>query len=70
MRIKNVLDDNNISIMNYNVRLFNLYNWIPGNNVQEDIISFIKKESPDVISFQEYHPHIFFQLWYLVFLST
>jgi vancomycin resistance protein VanJ len=54
---KNIKDENNISIMNYNVRLFNLYNWIPGKNVQEDIVSFIKKESPDVISFQEYHPH-------------
>jgi vancomycin resistance protein VanJ len=54
---KNVDDEKNLSIMNYNVRLFNLYNWIPGNNVQKDIVDFIKKESPDVISFQEYHPH-------------
>jgi len=54
---KNIEDDNNISIMNYNVRLFNLYNWIDEDNVQEDMISFIKTESPDVISFQEYHPH-------------
>ena len=54
---RNIDDENNISIMNYNVRLFNLYDWIPGNNVQQEIIDFIKKESPDVISFQEYHPH-------------
>ena len=54
---KNIMDDNSISIMNYNVRLFNLYDWIPGNNVQGEMVNFIKKESPDVISFQEYHPH-------------
>lgn len=54
---KNIEDDNNISIMNYNVRLFNLYNWIAVGNVQEEINDFIKTESPDVISFQEYHPH-------------
>jgi len=54
---KNIQNDNNLTVMNYNVRLFNLYNWIPSNNVQEEVIDFIKKESPDVISFQEYHPH-------------
>jgi endonuclease/exonuclease/phosphatase family metal-dependent hydrolase len=54
---KDIEDENNISIMNYNVRLFNLYDWISEGNVQEEIIDFIKTESPDVISFQEYHPH-------------
>jgi endonuclease/exonuclease/phosphatase family metal-dependent hydrolase len=54
---KNIDDENNLTIMNYNVRLFNLYNWIPGSKVQQEIVDFIKKESPDVISFQEYHPH-------------
>jgi endonuclease/exonuclease/phosphatase family metal-dependent hydrolase len=54
---KNIEDENNLTIMNYNVRLFNLYNWIPGNEVQQEIVNFIKKEAPDVISFQEYHPH-------------
>jgi len=54
---KHIENNNNLSVMNYNVRLFNLYNWIEGDNVQKKIITFIKKESPDVISFQEYHPH-------------
>ena len=44
--------------MNYNVRLFNLYSWIDDDHVELDIIKFIKKQSPDVISFQEYHPHV------------
>lgn len=54
---KNVDEDNNISIMNYNVRLFNLYNWIDSDSVEQEIIELIKQDNPDVISFQEYHPH-------------
>ncbi|MCK0110090.1 endonuclease/exonuclease/phosphatase family protein [Flavobacteriaceae bacterium S0825] len=54
---KNVEEDNNISIMNYNVRLFNLYNWIDSDSVEQEIIELIKDDNPDVISFQEYHPH-------------
>jgi len=50
-------DNNNISVMNFNVRLFNLYNWIPSKNIETRIVEFIKKERPDIISFQEYHPH-------------
>lgn len=46
-----------IAVMNYNVRLFNLYNWIEKEEVEQDIVDLIKEESPDIISFQEYHPH-------------
>ncbi len=54
---KNINDGDNITIMNYNVRLFNLYNWIPENDIETQIVSLIKEEEPDIISFQEYHPH-------------
>lgn len=54
---RNVEDQNNLSIMNFNVRLFNLYNWIPKANIEKDIVDFIKKEQPDIVSFQEYHLH-------------
>lgn len=54
---KDVADDNNLSIMNYNVRLFNLYDWIPEKNVETSIENLIKSEQPDVLSLQEYHPH-------------
>jgi len=54
---KHVETIENISLMNYNVRLFDLYNWIEGENTQAQIVDFIKEMSPDVISFQEYHPH-------------
>ena len=50
-------DPNNMKVMNYNVRLFNLYEWIPEKGVETKIVDFIKKESPDVLSLQEYHPH-------------
>lgn len=54
---KNIENDNNLSIMNYNVRLFNLYNWIPEKDIEVKIVSFIKEEEPDIICFQEYFPH-------------
>ncbi|WP_317048190.1 endonuclease/exonuclease/phosphatase family protein [Flavivirga eckloniae] len=43
--------------MNYNVRLFNLYNWIPEKQVESKIVDFIKEEKPEILSIQEYHPH-------------
>ena len=43
--------------MNYNVRLFNLYEWIPKKGVETQILDFIKTEAPDILSVQEYHPH-------------
>jgi len=42
-----------ISVMSYNVRLFNLYNWID-SDVENDINSFIDTQEPDVINMQEY----------------
>lgn len=55
--IENGGNSNSIRIMNYNVRLFNLYDWIPEKNVETKIVDFIKDEAPDVLSIQEYHPH-------------
>lgn len=52
-----VSDSNNFKVMNYNVRLFNLYNWIPEEGIETKMTNFIKTESPDVLSMQEYHPH-------------
>ncbi len=53
---RNIDTENNLSIMNYNVRLFNLYNWIPEEHVETQIVDLIQKEQPDIISFQEYQP--------------
>jgi len=50
-------DDNSITVMNYNVRLFNLYKWIDEDGIELKMIDLIKEQSPDVLSLQEYHPH-------------
>ena len=43
-----------ISVMSYNVRLFNKYNWIKGTDVSNEIAQLIKQKNPDIICFQEY----------------
>ncbi|WP_298339046.1 endonuclease/exonuclease/phosphatase family protein [uncultured Algibacter sp.] len=54
---KHVNASGNFKVMNYNVRLFNLYEWIPEKGIEKKMVDFIKNESPDVLSLQEYHPH-------------
>ncbi|WP_034044474.1 endonuclease/exonuclease/phosphatase family protein [Wocania ichthyoenteri] len=54
---KHIENPNNFKVMNYNVRLFNLYNWIPEDSVETNIVDFIRTESPEILSVQEYHPH-------------
>ncbi|WP_298499977.1 endonuclease/exonuclease/phosphatase family protein [uncultured Algibacter sp.] len=53
----NIESPHNFKVMNYNVRLFNLYEWIPEKGIETKIVDFLKTESPDVLSVQEYHPH-------------
>lgn len=59
---KNVEDQENILVMNYNVRLFNVYEWIKDKNVQKSMSEFIAQEHPDIISMQEYRPDRFVNL--------
>lgn len=47
-------DKNNLSVMNYNVRLFNRFEWIPDKNIKQKIIDFITEKQPDVLSMQDY----------------
>ena len=54
---KKVIDENSITIMNYNVRLFNLYNWIAEKDIETQIVSLVKDEQPDIVSIQEYYQH-------------
>jgi endonuclease/exonuclease/phosphatase family metal-dependent hydrolase len=53
---KNISDAENISIMNYNVRLFNLFEWIPDTLVKQKIVNFITEKQPDILSMQDYRP--------------
>jgi len=46
---------NNISVMSYNVRMFNIYNWIKKTGVKDSIANFINKKNPDIVSIQEYN---------------
>ncbi len=43
-----------IKIMTYNVRLFNLYNWIPELNKQ-NIVDFLNREDNDILCIQEFY---------------
>lgn len=45
---------NSFTIMNYNVRLFNLYQWIKSDNIDKQIASVIKIKTPDILTLQEY----------------
>ncbi len=46
--------ESDFTVLSYNVRLFNLFGWIPNENVPENIKRFIEEQNPDIICFQEY----------------
>lgn len=50
------ISDRSLSVMNYNVRLFNLYDWIPETDIESKMEIFLKDENPDILTFQEYRP--------------
>jgi endonuclease/exonuclease/phosphatase family metal-dependent hydrolase len=47
--------ENSLSLMSYNVRLFNIYDWIKESNIDRKIVDLIRTTSPDIIAFQEFH---------------
>ncbi|MFK7048976.1 endonuclease/exonuclease/phosphatase family protein [Flavobacterium columnare] len=49
-----VTSDKDFVIMNYNVRLFNLFKWIPREDVADQILEFINENNPDLLCIQEY----------------
>lgn len=53
---KQVNDAENIAVMNYNVRLFNVFKWIPEIDAAQEISLLIKEQDPDIISMQDYRP--------------
>ncbi len=46
--------EKDFSVMSYNVRLFNLFEWIALDNVGGQIQDFIHEQNPDVVCLQEY----------------
>ncbi|MBT8269881.1 MAG: endonuclease/exonuclease/phosphatase family protein [Bacteroidia bacterium] len=47
---------NQISLMSFNVRLFNVYDWIDSEGISKKAMKFISSENPDIVCFQEFHP--------------
>ncbi len=47
--------ENSFSIMSYNVRLFNAYNWIKQDNVKEKIFDLFKERNVDILCIQEFY---------------
>lgn len=46
--------NNSFTFLSYNVRLFNLYNWIDDPSVKSNIYDFLVNEDPDILCIQEY----------------
>ena len=47
--------DDSIKLMNYNVRLFDLYNWSKNKATRNKIFDLLKKEDADIYCFQEFY---------------
>lgn len=45
------------TLMSYNVRLFNLYEWLPEKDVPEQITEVIQDYNPDILCLQEFSPN-------------
>ena len=46
--------DKDFVVMSYNVRLLNLFEWIPNDNVASVILHFVNENNPDILCIQEY----------------
>ncbi len=47
-------EEGDFKIMSYNVRLFNLFSWLPDTNVPAEIQAFINEQNPDILCIQEF----------------
>lgn len=50
-------ESTDFTLMSFNVRLFNLYEWLPSKDVPEQITEVIQKYNPDILCLQEYSPN-------------
>ena len=46
--------EDDFTVMSYNVRLFNLFNWLNVKDIPEKIQDFINDQNPDILCIQEY----------------
>lgn len=47
-------EEKDFVVMSYNVRLFNLFQWIERESVKDEMKAFIDEQNPDVLCIQEY----------------
>jgi endonuclease/exonuclease/phosphatase family metal-dependent hydrolase len=47
-------NENDFVVMSYNVRLFNLFEWLDKDDVPEEILTFINDKNPDILCIQEF----------------
>ena len=50
-------EPDDFTLMSYNVRLFNKYEWLPNKNVPSDISDVIQDYNPDILCLQEFTPN-------------
>lgn len=50
-------EDSDFTLMSYNVRLFNLYDWLPKDDVPSQISKLIDQKNPDILCLQEFSPN-------------
>ncbi len=48
-------NEESLKVMSYNVRMFNVYNWVSDKDIPERITAFIKEQDPDVLVTQEHY---------------
>ncbi len=51
---KKILLNNDVKIMSYNVRMFNIYKSIENENIPQNIYEFVNTKNPDILCLQEF----------------
>lgn len=54
---KKTMLTSDLKVMSYNVRMFNLFEWIKNDTIDKKINGLIKKTTPDILCIQEYYPN-------------
>ena len=47
-------EEKDFVVMSYNVRLFNLFKWVPYEDIPTNILTFVNEQNPDILCIQEY----------------